>query len=119
MKLWQKIFLGAFIASVAIFFFCGFYIVVTGLHFTLEGEMKRTEYYQSVYARKIKSFSGNQMRRAGCQGSWMVSGKNWRVREGIFRSGRGRSFDMTVLRSFLRHRAILSWRDRQHIRLRI
>ena len=56
MKLWQKIFLGAFIASVAIFFFCGFYIVVTGLHFTLEGEMKRTEYYQSVYARKIKSF---------------------------------------------------------------
>ena len=113
MKLWQKIFLGAFIASVAIFFFCGFYIVVTGLHFTLEGEMKRTEYYQSVYARKIKSFFREPDAQSG------LSGKNWRVREGIFRYGRGRSFDMTVLRSFLRHRAILSWRDRQHIRLRI
>ena len=56
MKLWQKIFLGAFIASVAIFFFCGFYLVVTGLHFTLEGEMERTEYYQSVYAGKIENF---------------------------------------------------------------
>ena len=119
MKLWQKIFLGAFIASVAIFFFCGFYIVVTGLHFTLEGEMKRTEYYQSVYARKIKSFFREPDVHSGLSGFMDGFRENWRVREGIFRSGRGRSFDMTVLRSFLRHRAILSWRDRQHIRLRI
>lgn len=56
MKLWQKIFLGAFITSVVIFFFCGFYIVVIGLHFTLEAEMERTEYYQSVYADKIEAY---------------------------------------------------------------
>ena len=68
MKLWQKIFLGAFIASVAIFFFCGFYIVVTGLHFTLEGEMKRTEYYQSVYARKIISFFREPDAQSGLSG---------------------------------------------------
>lgn len=119
MKLWQKIFLGAFIASVAIFFFCGFYIVVTGLHFTLEGEMKRTEYYQSVYARKIKSFFREPDAQSGLSG--FMDG----FREELAGEGRylqvweGRSFDMTVLRSFLRHRAILSWRDRQHIRLRI
>lgn len=63
MKLWQKIFLGAFITSVVIFFICGFYIVVTGLHFTLEAEMERTGYYQSVYAGKIESYlndTGNE-----------------------------------------------------------
>lgn len=59
MKLWQKIFLGAFMASITIFFFCGFYLVVTGLHFTLEGEMERTGYYQSVYAGKIQSYLTN------------------------------------------------------------
>lgn len=54
MKLWQKIFLGAFITSVAVFFFCSFVIVVTGLHLNLEDEMRRTAYYQSVYAAKAQ-----------------------------------------------------------------
>lgn len=56
MKLWQKIFLGAFLTSVVMFFFFGITIVIMGLNSILEGEMQRTEYYQSVYAGKAADF---------------------------------------------------------------
>ena len=49
MKLWQKIFLGSFVTSVVLFLLCGFIIVVTDLHYTLEEEIARTERYQEIY----------------------------------------------------------------------
>lgn len=58
MKLWQKIFLGSFVTSVVLFLLCGFIIVVTDLHYTLEEEIARTERYQEIYEEKARAFLG-------------------------------------------------------------
>ena len=58
MKLWQKIFLGSFVTSVVLFLLCGFIIVVTDLHYTLEEEIARTERYQEIYEEKAPPIFG-------------------------------------------------------------